>query len=232
VLFRSLGGTEFNYDEAKDTWTPVVNTDVAKRALQLYIDAKPSAPPGSENADWDLSVRAFTSGDAAMMVMWDAFAGLVTDPKQSQVWNKVGYAVAPNGGAATLGGWGLCINKNSPHAKEAYQFLEWATGPETATKYTLDGPGAIPRKSIYSNPKVVAKQPWIVAQQGAIAVARGRSEAYRGGPTLIPEPQYEMILGTAVNAAFAGMGSPSDLLDKANEDLKDMLIEAGYKVGE
>lgn len=227
-----LGGTEFLYNEKDDSWTAAVNSNVSKKALQVYLDLKSSAPEGSENADWDLSVRTFISGDAAMMIMWDAFAGLVMDPKESKVWNKVGFSPAPNGGAATMGGWGLCINKNSPRAKEAYKFLEWATGPDNARKMTLDGPGAIPRKTVYNDPKIQAKQPWIVAQAGAIAVARGRSEAYRGGPTLIPEPEYEMILGTAVNAAYAGLGDPGELLDKANSDLNAMLEERGYKVSQ
>jgi ABC-type glycerol-3-phosphate transport system substrate-binding protein len=230
-----IGGMEFNYYPDEDAWEPLTASDEAIRALELYTEIAPYTPPGSADAIWDLAVKAFAAGDVAMMDMWDAFAPMVTDPAQSSIAGKIGFAPSPG---THLGGWGLCINKHSPNADAAYQFLEWATGYETAYKYVLDGPGMIPRKSLFNNPNIQKKHPWVLTHAENLRKSRLRSEArvvgkqVDIGPTLIPEPQYELIIGTAVNAAFTGTKSVEEALTDAEREVIDLLKEFGYNVVE
>lgn len=228
-----IGGKEFLYHPEKKAWEPLITSREAVRALKLYSEILPYTPPGSANDIWDLAVREFAAGDVAMMIMWDAFAGSVTNPGESKVVGKVGFAGAPG---THLGGWGLCINKHSPNKEAAYKFLEWAIGKENGFKYVLEGPGMIPRKSFFTNPQIVAKHPWVTAHAENLRKSGLRSEArvvgqtVDIGPTLIPEPQYELIIGTAVNAAFTGTKTAEQALIDAEREVVALLKEFNYNV--
>jgi ABC-type glycerol-3-phosphate transport system substrate-binding protein len=230
-----IGGMEFNYDPNTKAWDPLTTSREAVKALKLYAEIAPYTPPGSADGIWDLAVKSFAAGDVAMMIMWDAFAPMVTDPAQSQVADKIGFAPAPG---THLGGWGLCINKYSPNKEAAYKFLEWATGPENAPKYVLAGPGMVPRKAVFNDPAIQKKHPWVITHAENLRKSRLRSEArvigqqVDIGPTLIPEPQYELIIGTAVNAAFTGTKTVEQALIDAEREVVDLLKEFGYTVND
>jgi multiple sugar transport system substrate-binding protein len=168
-----------------------------------------------------------------MMIMWDAFAGSVMNPAESKVVGKLGFAGAPG---SHLGGWGLCINKYSPNKDAAYKFLEWATGKEQGYKYSYEGPGMIPRTSFFKNPELVKKYAWVAAHAENLRKSGLRSEARvvgqnpEIGPTLIPEPQYELIVGTAVNAAFTGTKPVEEALIDAEREVVALLKEFNYSV--
>jgi multiple sugar transport system substrate-binding protein len=230
--YFGLGGVEFNYYPDQDAWEPLLTSSKAVEALHLYADLAPYTVPGSSDAIWDLAAKSFAAGDVAIMIMWDAFAPLFTNPEQSKVADDVGFALGPG---THLGGWGICINKYSEHTEEAYKFLEWATG-ESAWDQTYEGPGMIPRKSIMNDPRILAKHPWVATHAENIRISGLRSEArvvgkeVDIGPTLVPEPQYEMIVGTAVNAAFTGTKPVEQALIDAERQVIELLKESGYKV--
>jgi ABC-type glycerol-3-phosphate transport system substrate-binding protein len=169
-----------------------------------------------------------------MMIMWDAFAPSVTNPEESEYADKI--AIAPDAPGTHLGGWGLCINKHSPRKDNAYKFLEWAVGKELGYKYVHDGPGMIPRKSIMSDSRIIEKHPWVTAHAVNLRKSGLRSEArivgkdVDIGPTLIPEPQYELIMGTAVNAAFTGTKTVEQALIDAEREVIELLKEFNYNV--
>jgi hypothetical protein len=94
----------------------------------------------------------------------------------------------------------------------------------------------IPRKSIFANADIQKRHPWVVTHAENLRKSRLRSEArvigkeVDIGPTLIPEPKYELIMGTAVNAAFTGTKSVEDALNDAKKEVVELLKEFGYNV--
>ena len=94
----------------------------------------------------------------------------------------------------------------------------------------------IPRKSFFTNAELVKKYPWISAHAENLRKSGLRSEArvvgqtVDIGPTLIPEPQYELIIGTAVNAAFTGTKTVEQALIDAEREVIALLKEFNYNV--
>jgi sorbitol/mannitol transport system substrate-binding protein len=61
-------------------------------------------------------------------------AGMLFNPKESQVADKVGFAMAPTGvtpkGSSWLWSWSLAIPKSSKQEAAAKQFVQWATSKD------------------------------------------------------------------------------------------------------
>jgi len=170
-------------------------------------------------------------------------ASFVTDPKQSKVADKVGFALAPNTGLGKNGNWlwawSLAIPAGSQKIDAAEKFVGWAT-----SKHYLDlvaskeGWANVPpgtRKSLYANPEY----------QKAAAFAKLTLDSINTAdpthPTVKPVPyvgvQFVAIpefqgLGTAVgqqfSAALAGSTSIDDALAAAQDLTTRAMTKAGY----
>lgn len=97
--------------------------------LEAFVESAQYATPDFGTAYFPEQVAHFVNGEIAMMVNWDAFAGDVADPSKNPYAQGSAYAVIP-GKCPLLGGWALCINRNSRDSGSAYAFLRWACGPE------------------------------------------------------------------------------------------------------
>jgi multiple sugar transport system substrate-binding protein len=86
------------------------------------------SPPGTTAYTEEEGRLMFQSGRAVFLRNWP-FVLITSQQEGSVVRGKVGIKpmpATPNGrSAASLGGWGMCIAKNSPHKDEAWKFCEY-----------------------------------------------------------------------------------------------------------
>ena len=103
-------------------------------------------------------------------------AGFVTDPKQSKVADKVGFALAPNNGLGKssnwLWAWSLAVPAGTSKTEAAEKFVSWATskhyGDLVAAK---EGWAHVPpgtRTSLYKNADYLKAAPWAEMTLGSI----------------------------------------------------------------
>jgi sorbitol/mannitol transport system substrate-binding protein len=170
-------------------------------------------------------------------------ASFVTDPNNSTVAEKVGFALAPDAGqgkrANWLWAWSLAIPASSDAIPEAKKFIAWATGKGyTALVAEKEGWANVPpgtRTSLYENPEYQAAAPFAKMTLDSINAADPNS------PTVDPVPytgvQFVAIpefqgLGTTVGqefaAALAGDKSVDEALAAAQEVATQEMTSAGY----
>ncbi len=88
------------------------------------------SPPGTTAYTEEESRLMFQSGRAIFLRNWP-YVWITSQQAGSSVIGKVGIKpmpAAPSGRpAATLGGWGMCVAKNSPHKDEAWEFCKYVS---------------------------------------------------------------------------------------------------------
>ncbi len=170
-------------------------------------------------------------------------ASFVTDPNNSTVADKVGFALAPDAGkgkrANWLWSWALAIPASSDAIEEAKLFIAWATSKEYIELVAeREGWANVPpgtRTSLYQNPEYVKAAPFAQMTLDSI------NAADPANPTVDPVPytgvQFVAIpefqgLGTAVgqefSAALAGQKTVDEALAAAQEVATQEMTSAGY----
>ena len=137
---RSYGGDWMDKD-GKIT----VDSDAYKTALKLYktlYDAGAS-PKDSLSYEYPETNAAYSSGQAATALQWNAAAGDLTSQDKSPVVADVTGLVAPpagpNGRADHIHGLGLGLNKNAKNKEGAVKFLKWLATENAALTYARSG---------------------------------------------------------------------------------------------
>ena len=139
-LPRSYGG---DWTDASGNVT--VDSDAYKTGLTLYktlYDAGAS-PKDSLSYEYAETNAAYSSGQAATALQWNAAAAELTDVKKSPVVADVTGMVAPpagpNGRADHIHGLGLGLNKNARNKEGAIKFLKWLSSEDAALAYARAG---------------------------------------------------------------------------------------------
>jgi sorbitol/mannitol transport system substrate-binding protein len=203
---------------------------------------KDAGPPGASSNGFNENLALFNSGKCAMWIDATVAASFVTDPKQSSVADKVGFALAPNTGkgknANWLWAWSLAVPASSDAPDEAKKFIAWATSKEyLALVASKEGWANVPpgtRKSLYENPEY-QKVPFAKMTIDSI------NSADPNKPTVDPVPytgvQFVAIpefqgLGTTIgqyfSAAVAGSSTVDEALQQAQQTATDEMTQAGY----
>ena len=170
-------------------------------------------------------------------------ASFVTNPNDSTVADKVGFALAPDNGLGKrsnwLWAWALAIPAGTQKEKAAKEFIEWSTSKGyielVASKegWANVPPGA--RTSLYENPNY---QSVPFAQMTLDSIL----SADPGNPTVDPVPyvgiQFAAIpefagIATEVSqefsAVYAGQQTVEEALAKAQDLTNDAMEAAGYR---
>ncbi len=113
TLVDTFGGQWFG-----EGWKTTFDTPEWKNALTYYTDVlKIYGPPGATSNGFNENLALFASGRCAMWIDSTVAAGLLYDPKQSQVADKVAFAPMPTGsfkgGPTWLWSWNLGIPASS-----------------------------------------------------------------------------------------------------------------------
>ncbi len=239
AMSNSFGARWFD-----EKWQPQFNTPEWKKTLSTYVELmKEAGPPGASSNGFNENLALFNSGKCAMWIDATVAASFVTNPKESKVADKVGFALAPNTGlgknANWLWAWSLAVPAGSQKVEAAEKFIAWATSKDylklVASK---DGWANVPpgtRTSLYKNEEYLKVAPFAKLTLASIDAADPNK------PTVKPVPyvgvQYAAIpefqgIGTAVgqqfSAALAGSMTVDAALAAAQSSTEREMKRAGY----
>lgn len=169
-------------------------------------------------------------------------ASFVTNPKNSQVADKVGFALAPDAGLGKRGNWlwawSLAIPAGTKKIDAAKKFVSWATSKEyLALVASKEGWANVPpgtRKSLYANPEY-AKLPFAKMTLDSINAADPTNPTVDKVPYVgvqfVAIPEFQGIatsVGQQFSAALAGTVTVEQALDNAQKLTIREMTKAGY----
>lgn len=240
ALTNSFGGRWFD-----ENWKPQFDQPEWKSALQFYVDLmKDAGPSGASSNGFNENLTLFQQGKCGMWIDATVAASFVSNPKDSTVADKVGYALFPTHGELKnhgnwLWSWNLAIPKSSQKADAAEKFISWATSKEyTQLVAAKEGWANVPpgtRTSLYKNAdyeKAAAfAKPTLAAMDAAdITKPTVKPVPYTGGQ-FVAIPEFQ-ALGTTVGQLFsavvAGQSSVDDALAGAQSTATREMTRAGY----
>ncbi|MGH6860983.1 MAG: ABC transporter substrate-binding protein [Phyllobacterium sp.] len=227
-----------------EKWTPQFDQPEWKKALSFYVDLmKEAGPAGASSNGFNENLALFQTGKCGIWIDATVAASFVTNPKDSQVADKVGFALFPTGGVENHGNWlwawNLGIPAGTQKAEAAQKFVSWATDKAyTELVASKEGWANVPpgtRKSLYANPDYQKAAPFAKITLDAMTAADTSKPTvkpvpYTGGQFVaIPEFQG---LGTAVgqqfSAALAGSISVDQALQSAQMLTTREMTKGGY----
>ena len=239
AMANSFGARLFN-----ERWEPQFSSPEWKKTLSTYVDLmKAAGPPGASSNGFNENLALFDAGKCAMWIDATVAASFVTNPKDSRVADKVGFALAPNAGlgknANWLWAWSLAIPAGSKKVDAAEKFIAWATSKGyTELVAGKEGWANVPpgtRTSLYENAEYLKAAPFAKLTLASI------DSADPNHPTVKPVPyvgiQYAAIpefqgIGTAVgqqfSAALSGATSVDEALAAAQSATEREMKRAGY----
>ena len=240
ALTNSFGGRWFD-----EKWKPQFDQPEWKSALQFYVDLmKDAGPSGASSNGFNENLTLFQQGKCGMWIDATVAASFVSNPKDSTVADKVGYALFPTHGELKnhgnwLWSWNLAIPKSSQKSEAAEKFISWATSKDyTALVASKEGWANVPpgtRTSLYKNAdyeKAAAfAKPTLAAMDAAdITKPTVKPVPYTGGQ-FVAIPEFQ-ALGTTVGQLFsavvAGQSSVDDALAGAQSTATREMTRAGY----
>ena len=238
-LVNTFGGQWFG-----EGWKPMLDTPEWKAALQWYVSAmKADGPPGATSNGFNENLALFASGHCGIWVDSTIAGGLLFDPKQSHVADRVGFAAAPTGpygkGPTWLWSWNLAIPASSRHADDARLFIEWATSRAYVQLVAQhEGWVAVPagtRVSTYDNPDYQKAAPFATFVHAAIDTAdpNGQTKQPRpyGGAQFVGIAPFQAIgtqVGQSVAATLSGQMTVEQALGAAQAAVSRTMRQSGY----
>ena len=244
MAFLTATANSFGARWFDENWQPQFDQSEWKNTLEFYVNLmKDAGPSGASSNGFNENLALFQQGKCGMWIDATVAASFVSNPTDSTVADKVGYALAPDTGLGKRGNWlwawSLGIPAGTQKAAEAEKFIAWATSKEyldlVASK---DGWANVPpgtRTSLYENAEYQSAAPFAKMTLDAI------NSADPNNPTVEPVPyvgvQFVAIpefqsLGTTVgqlfSAALAGQMSVDDALAQAQQVSVREMTRGGY----
>ena len=239
TVANSFGARWFDED-----WKPQLDSPAWKEAVSFYADLLANyGPPGASTNGFNENLSLFQQGKCGMWIDATVAASFVTNPSDSTVADKVGFALAPDAGkgkrANWLWAWALAIPAGTQKEGAAKEFINWATSKEyLALVAEKEGWANVPpgsRTSLYENETYLSEAPFAQMTLDSINAADPNN------PTVEPVPyvgiQYVAIpewagIGTSAGQEFsamvAGQQSVDEALAKAQALVTDEMEAAGY----
>jgi polyol transport system substrate-binding protein len=238
AMSNSFGARWFD-----ENWQPQFDSEQWATTLNTYMDLMNNyGPPGASTNGFNENLSLFQQGKCGMWIDATVAASFVTNPNDSTVADKVGFALAADAGLGKRGNWlwawSLAIPAGSDATEEAKKFVAWATSKEyTALVAANEGWANVPpgtRTSLYENPEY-ASVPFAAMTLNSI------NSADPTAPTVDPVPytgvQFVAIpefagiatqVGQEFSAALAGQQTVEEALAKAQILTAEEMEAAGY----
>jgi len=239
AMANSFGARLFD-----EKWHPQFSGPEWKKTLGTYVDLmKAAGPPGASSNGFNENLALFNAGKCAMWIDATVAASFVTNPKESKVSDKVGFALAPNTGlgknANWLWAWSLAIPAGSKKVEAAEKFVSWATSKSyTELVAAKEGWANVPpgtRTSLYRNAEYLKAAPFAKLTLASIDSADPNNPAVKPVPYVgiqyaaIPEFQgIGTTVGQQFSAALSGSTSVDAALAAAQSATEREMKRAGY----
>jgi sorbitol/mannitol transport system substrate-binding protein len=243
MAFLSAMANSYGARWFDETWKPQFDQPEWKNTLDFYVKLmKDAGPPGASSNGFNENLALFNSGKCGMWIDATVAASFVTNPKDSKVADKVGFALAPDNGLGKRGNWlwawSLAVPAGSQKVEAAQKFVSWATSKGYLELVAAkEGWANVPpgtRTSLYTNAEY-AKVPFAKMTLDSI------NSADPTHPTVKPVPyvgvQFVAIpefqgLGTSVGQLFSAALSGETTVDQALQSAQALatreMTKAGY----
>jgi sorbitol/mannitol transport system substrate-binding protein len=243
MAFLTATSNSFGARWFDESWKPQFDQPEWKNTLDFYLKLMADAgPPGASSNGFNENLALFNAGKCGMWIDATVAASFVTNPKDSSVADKVGFALAPDNGLGKRGNWlwawSLAVPAGSQKTEAAQKFISWATSKGyldlVASK---EGWANVPpgtRTSLYMNPEY-QKVPFAKMTLDSINAADPNNPTVKPVPYVgvqfvaIPEFQgLATTVGQIFSAALAGEKTADEALAEAQDAATREMTKAGY----
>ncbi|MEM6579183.1 MAG: sugar ABC transporter substrate-binding protein [Pseudomonadota bacterium] len=239
AMSNSFGARWFDMD-----WNAQFDTQAWKDTLEFFVGMmSESGPPGYATNGFNENLSLFQQGKCGMWIDATVAASFVTNPNDSTVADKVGFALAPDNGLGKrsnwLWAWALAIPAGTQQEAAAKQFIEWATSNSYIELVAENEgwanvpPGA--RTSLYDNPNY-KDIPFAKMTLDSILSADPNNSTVEPSPYVGIQfaaiPEFAGIateVSQEFSAVYAGQQSVDEALAKAQALTNDAMEAAGYR---
>ncbi|WP_370315970.1 sugar ABC transporter substrate-binding protein [Sagittula sp.] len=238
AMSNSFGARWFD-----ENWQAQFDSDAWNETLTFYLDMMDKAgPPGASNNGFNENLSLFQQGKCGMWIDATVAASFVTNPDDSTVADKVGFALAPDTGKGKRGNWlwawALAIPAGTDNEGAAKEFIEWATSKAyielvaSEEGWAYVPPGA--RVSLYENPNykdIPFAEMTLKSIQSADPIEPTVDPVPYQGVQFVAIPEFAGFateVGQDFSAALAGQQSADEALEKAQALTTDAMEAAGY----
>ena len=239
AMSNSFGARWFDMD-----WNAQFDTEAWAKTLNFYKGMMDeSGPAGYAANGFNENLSLFQQGKCGMWIDATVAASFVTNPNDSTVADKVGFALAPDNGLGKrsnwLWAWALAIPAGTQNEAVAKQFIEWATSKDYIELVAANEgwanvpPGA--RTSLYENPEY-QKVPFAQMTLDSILSADPQNSTVEPSPYVGVQfaaiPEFAGIateVSQEFSAAYAGQQTVEEALAKAQAITNEAMEAAGYR---
>ncbi|HJB63428.1 MAG TPA: sugar ABC transporter substrate-binding protein [Candidatus Microbacterium pullistercoris] len=198
-------------------------------AIEQYATlAREYGPDGVINYSFTESSNLFAQGKVAMSLESSNELNSVFDEEASTVSEHVGVAKMPGGSeqaAPTALSWGIAMSAFSEKKDDAWEFIQWATSPETQLELTK-AEIAPPRDSVAKDPSYLENFQTPTQEQWLAAVAdiqeNGHTEV---GPVGSKAPSMRETIGDAIGKVILGEATAEEAAAEIQSGLNELLDE-------
>ncbi|MFB9793207.1 ABC transporter substrate-binding protein [Shinella granuli] len=244
MAFLTATANAFGARWFDENWAPQFDQPEWKNTLDFYVKLMNDAgPQGASSNGFNENLALFQQGNCGMWIDATVAASFVSNPKESTVADKVGYALAPDTGLGKRGNWlwawNLAIPAGTQKAEAAEKFIAWATSKDyTKLVAEKEGWANVPpgtRSSLYANADYEAAAPFAKMTLDSINAADPKNPAVKPVPYVgvqfVAIPEFQGLgttVGQLFSAALAGQMSVDDALAQAQQVTTREMTRAGY----
>ena len=215
-----------------------MNSDVAKQALQWWLDLRQYAPPETDQSTWNETATTFGAGRVAQGLIYGENAGwIVADDSKSLVTGKVGVVLPPvadgvmaeaESGDGYIGyydGGAFGIPVTSKNKEASMLFLQFMAQNEVQPDWAVAAP-RVTHTATYDDPKVIAMNDKL---GGYYDLLKDKGYLFAGAPTYPFHAQLREATAPIFYDILVGNLNVSDGLDRMAEKAEEELTTLGYR---
>jgi multiple sugar transport system substrate-binding protein len=201
---------------------PNVNTPEATKGLQTLSDffKDGTIPKGAITWQEEQGRQAFQNGTLIFHRNWGYVYNLAAkEDGSSKIVGK--YAVAPlpgisGPGVSSLGGHNMAIATNAENKGTAADFIKYRAQADVMKANVLKTSASATRESIYNDPEVIKKFPYMPIQLKSIQTAVPRPKAVEYG-------DVTLAIQDAAYGALQGQTPPADAMSALQTKLQTLI---------
>jgi sorbitol/mannitol transport system substrate-binding protein len=244
MAFLTATANSFGARWFDENWQPQFDQPEWKNTLEFYTKLmKDAGPPGASSNGFNENLALFNSGKCGMWIDATVAASFVTNPKESKVADKVGFALAPDNGLGKRGNWlwawSLAVPAGSQKTEAAQKFVAWATSKDYLKLVAeKEGWANVPpgtRTSLYANPDYQKAAPFAKMTLDSINSADPTKPTVKPVPYVgvqfVAIPEFQGLgtqVGQLFSAALSGDTSVDQALQSAQAIATREMTKAGY----